>query len=413
MKPLGISRRRIFAGQVDLAPRARDAVVRFRRVARDSGVLWACTLAIDWMLPFGVVAWWRPRVVSPERLGEQVAVILKAWGMPPSYVPITTEKILYADLRGIDAHGCAMLPFYDELRTAGNLKPEATVETVHQNESTALLDGGGGLGHVPATMAMDLAIEKCRATGVGVVTVRNSGHYGAAGAYAAMATRQGLIGLTTTSTQTRSIVPTFGKTSLLGTNPIAFGAPTRRNRVFLLDMTTAAESFGTLLTLWRRGRPIPTGLALDDRGRAVTDGRRAARHRRLLPLGSDRDRGSHKGYGLAVMVDILSALLPGVVLASPPGGRRERVGHFFLALDPARFREPSGFAEDLDDWIDTLHAVEPVDAEHPVLVPGDPEEDAFAERTVRGIPLSRSVCEGIRGVARACGAPFLLDGDDT
>ena len=382
---------------------------RFRRVASDSGFLWAGTLALDRVAPFGALGWWRPCVVSPQRLGEQVAVVLKAWGMPPDHVAITTEKIVYADLRGIDAHGCAMLPFYDELRSAGNLKPDATVGTVNESEVMAVLDGGGGLGHVPGTMAMERAIEKCRSTGVGIVTVRNSGHYGAAGAYAAMAAQHGLIGLTTTSTQTRSIVPTFGKTSLLGTNPLAFAAPTRRNRTFLLDMTTAAESFGTLLTLWRRGRRIPRGLALDDRGRSVTNGRSAARYRRLLPLGSDRDRGSHKGYGLAVAVDILSAVLPGVALASPEGGRRTRVGHFFLALDPARFRDPSGFADDLDEWIDTLHAVEPVDPEQPVLVAGDPEEDALAERSAHGIPLSRSVFEGIRAVARACGAPFVLD----
>jgi LDH2 family malate/lactate/ureidoglycolate dehydrogenase len=256
---------------------------------------------------------------------------------------------------------------------------------------------------------MGRAIEKARATGIGVVSVRNSGHYGAAGAYAAMAAEHGLIGLATTSTPTPSVVPTFAAQPMLGTNPIALAAPARRNRPFLLDMATSAASLGKLLEMWRSGRRIPRGWALDARGRPVTNGRRAYQERRLAPLGGDRDHGGHKGYGLAMAVEILSSVLPGVAGVEPGVGRRARVGHFFLALDPARFREASGFAGDLDALIDSLHGAERADPRQGVLVPGDPEHAALTQRSRDGIPLSRGVFEDIRGVALASGVAFLLE----
>jgi LDH2 family malate/lactate/ureidoglycolate dehydrogenase len=239
------------------------------------------------------------------------------------------------------------------------------------------------------------------------VAVRNSGHYGAAGAYAALAVQQGLIGLATTSTPTPAVVPTFAKEPLLGTNPIALAAPAARNRPFLLDMATSTVSLGKLLERWRSGRRIPRGWALNRRGGPLTNGRAAARYRRLAPLGGDRERGSHKGYGLAVAVEILSAVLPGLASGHSRGGRRARVGHFLLALDPARFRD--GFADGLDELIDALHGAEPADPRQPVLVAGDPEQEILAQRSSAGIALSRSVVEDIRAVALACGVPFLLD----
>jgi LDH2 family malate/lactate/ureidoglycolate dehydrogenase len=383
----------------------------FTRTARDSGVLWACTLALDRVAPFGALRLWPPRVVPSTLLVRQVESILQSWGMPKEHTAITVEKMLYADLRGIDSHGCCMLPFYQQLRTEGLLNTNPTIAIVQENATTALLDGGGGLGHVPASLAMERAIAKCKTTGVGVVTVRNSGHYGAAGAYAAMATQHGLIGVATTSTPTPAVVPTFGREPMLGTNPIALAAPAGRNRPFLLDMATSTVSLGKLIERWRSGRPIPHGWALNERGHPTTNGRVAARSRRLSPLGGDRERGSHKGYGLAVAVEILSAVLPGIAFADARAGRRARVGHFFLALDPARFRDEGGFAGDLDALIDSLHGAPPADSRRPVLVAGDPEHEILAQRTRAGIPLSKSVFEEIRGVALASGVRFLLDAE--
>jgi LDH2 family malate/lactate/ureidoglycolate dehydrogenase len=219
-----------------------------------------------------------------------------------------------------------------------------------------------------------------------------------------MAAQAGFIGIATTNTRDPAVVPTFGREAMLGTNPIAFAAPAARNRPFLLDMATSTASVGKLTMAWRKGRSIPVGWALNPAGRPVTSGRLAAKHRRLTPLGSNREMGSHKGYGLATAVEILSSVLPGLRSGGSAG-----VGHFFLAIDPRRFRDEGGFEADLDALIESLRACTPTDASRAVLVAGDPEYAAYAERRRSGIPLSRSVIEDIRSVARASGVPFVLD----
>ncbi len=384
------------------------AAATFARVKRESGALWACTLALDRVVPFGALRFWPPRVVPAALLAEQVDLVLRSWGMSEQHTAVTVDKLLYADLRGIDSHGCSKLAFYQQLRTVGRLNPRPLIETVRQTETTAVIDGGGGLGHVPASRAMEEAIERCEAGGVGAVAVRNSGHYGAAGAYAVTAADRGLIGIATTTTPTPAVVPTFGREPMLGTNPIAIAAPAAGNRPFLLDMATSTVSLGKLVERWRSGRRLPRGWALDVHGRPTTNGRAATRHRRLTPLGGQPDTGSHKGYGLALAVEILSALLPGLAV---PDGRdvRRPVGHFFLALDPSRFRERGVLAGDLSELIDSLRDAPRADPRQPVLIPGDPEDQILAQRSVDGIPLSRGVFEDIRGVAIASGAPFVLD----
>src|SRR5436190_2929646 len=380
----------------------------FLRVRRESGSLWALTLAVDRFVPFGARRLWSPRVIPAPLLAEQAGVILRSWGMSDEHVAITVEKMLYADLRGIDSHGCSKLAFYQRLRAEGRLNAKPKIEIVREGETTALIDGDGGLGHVPARLAMDEAIQRSEARGVGVVAVRNSGHYGAAGAYAAMAAERGLIGLATTSTPTPAVVPTFGMRPMLGTNPVAVAAPAARNHPFLLDMATSTVSLGKLAERWQGGQRIPRSWALDDRGRPVTNGRVAVLQRRLTRLGRDPERSSYKGYGLALVVEILSALLPGVAVSHASDERRA-VGHFFLALDPAKFRPEGGLADDLDQMIDSLSVTPPADPRQPVLVPGDPEEQVLVQRSAGGIPLSRSVFEEIRSVARASGAPFVLE----
>lgn len=345
--------------------------------------------------------------VAPDLLARQTREILLAWGMSEEHASVTVDHILYADLHGIDSHGCGMLLHYHRGLLAGTLTMTARTEVVHETEATALVDGGGGLGHVPADVAMKLAIAKCRAAGVGAVAVRNSGHFGAAGVYAAMAAEEGLIGLATTSTEKPSVVPTFGLDAILGTNPIAFAAPAGRNRPFLLDMATSTASLGKLLMAWRQGRAIPAGWAIDEAGASVRDGKVAAEERRLTPLGGTPEMGSHKGYGLAAMVEILSSLLPASRSARGEGGPGTGIGHFFLAVDPRRFRGEGEFEADVDLLVDSLRSSAPVDPSQPVLVPGDPER-AAAERRRAGIPLTRSVMEDIRTVAVASGVPFIL-----
>jgi LDH2 family malate/lactate/ureidoglycolate dehydrogenase len=352
--------------------------------------------------------------IPAERLHRQVASILRAWGMPPEQVDVTARKMLEADLRGVDSHGVYMLPLYDELRRDGKLEAAAKVNVVRESPVTALIDGGGGLGHYPSHLAMTIAIDKCRATGVGLTAVRNSTHYGAAGVYALMAVEHGFMGLSTTAVFRPGVVPTFGAQAMLGTNPIAFAAPAKRNAPFCLDMATSTVAVGKLNLALLHGTSIPEGWATDDHGRPVTDPKIGLKYRNLTPLGGIPAMSSHKGYGLGAMVEILSTLLPGAYYAPTrahrhPNAPHHNVGHFFMALDPKVFRDAGEFETDLDDLIDALHAAPRADPAQPVLVAGEPEERAYADRRRNGIPIPSGLARIVRDIAAACGAEFLLE----
>lgn len=385
----------------------QSAIAMFRRSVRTSGWRWATSLALD-RIGVPALGWWADVTLSQQNLVEQLTSIFTAWGMSPEHIGITIDHLLYADLHGIDSHGCAMLWDYHKNLTAGKLTMTPTVHIVRENPTTALIDGGGGLGHVPADTAMKLAIAKCKETGLSAVAVRNSGHYGAAGAYVAMAAREGLMGFATTNTRTPSVVPTFGIDPVLGTNPIAVAAPAKRNRPFLLDMATSTAPIGKLMNAWRSGKAIPKGWAQDPDGAPVTNARQASNYRRLTPLGSTRLMGSHKGYGLGSVMEILSSLIPG--LRTAQGDGPARAGHFFMAMDPNKFREAGSFEADLDDMMNAFRASTPINPKQPVMVAGDPEYAAADARRKEGIPLSRCVVEDMRLICSDANIPFMLVG---
>ena len=228
-----------------------------------------------------------------------------------------------------------------------------------------------------------------------------------------MAAEAGLIGISATNVHTPSVVPLRGADTMFGTNPWAFAAPTRRNRPFLLDMATSTVAIGKVKLAWLAGKSIPEGWALDPTGAPVTDAEAALKHRRMTPLGVSKEMGGHKGYGLAMMVEILSATLPGaqfapVRIARDPLAMLPDVGHFFLAMNPEAFRDKGEFQRDMDDMIDALRKTRPVDPDQPVLVPGDPEYAAREERERDGIPVPDTLATLIRNLARDCNAEFLL-----
>ena len=381
---------------------------QIKDIVRISGGLWASSILLD-RAGIPILRLWPDIAVSFATLAEQTSAIFRAWGMPESHVGIAVEHLLYADLHGIDSHGCGqILGYYLDL-TAGRLTPTPQIQTVRETVTTALVDGGGGFGCVAGNYAMQLAIAKCRESGIGAVAVRNSNHYGAAGSYALMAARAGMLGVSMTSGPQPAMVPTFGIQAMLGTNPIAFAAPAGRNRPFLLDMATSTVPLGRLATAQRKGKSIPKGWALDAQGRPVRNPGRAERLRRLTPLGSTREMGSHKGYGLAAMVEILSSVLSSRCYADEQAREYRPVGHFFLALDPRPFRSEGAFADNMDALMDSLRATKPENPSCPVMVAGDPEWTASENRRHSGIPVSRSIVEDIRFVCTACGAPFILD----
>jgi len=354
--------------------------------------------------------------VSAEKLGNQLDQVFATWEMKPSFRRVVVAQMIEADLMGIDSHGIGMLPLYERYRLEGSLVVNPTVRIVHERHAVALMDAGNGLGHIAATQAMELAMEKAGRFGIGAVNVRNSNHYGAAGVYSNMARKRGMIGISMTGTTQHSVVPTFGREPRFSTNPIAVAAPGASTDGFSLDMATSTVSIGKITVAKRAGRSIPVGWAIDKEGRPETDPDAAIRAvpKRLTPLGGTPEHSSYKGYGLAMVVEILASLLGDSFVGgyNLETGRRERfinVGHFFLALDPVAFRGEAGaFESSLDRLVAHLRATPPVDPGQPVLVPGDPERAAHADRTRHGIPMTETLVEEIRGVCQSCGAGFVL-----
>ena len=361
--------------------------------------------------------------VAVAQVRGQIAAILAAWGMSEDLARITTEVMIETNLAGVDSHGISMLTDYEQSRAKGKLNLNAQPKVVRENAVTALIDAGAGLGHPAAVHGMELAIAKARASGVGVVSVFNSHHFGSAGYYAAMAPRAGLVGLVTSATRSINTVPTRGRDALLGTNPIAFAAPARRNRPFLLDMATATSAANKVKVYELKGKPLPPGWVLDASGAPVTDATAAmdTLFKRgpnagggLAPLGGTEEMSSYKGYGLAMMAHILGGTLSGAsfsplrVKTQKPADP-DNIGHFLLALDPKAFRPEGEFEHDLDQAIDVLHATPPIDPALPVLVAGDPEATERARRLREGIPIPAALAEKLRGVCARCGAPYLLE----
>lgn len=349
-------------------------------------------------------------LVPADRLRSQIAALLSAWGMPADQVAATAEALALADLMGIDSHGMNLLPFYDEQRRAGKVVMAPDIRVVRDVGAVALIDGGGGFGEAPSTRAIDLAVAKARTLGIGAVAVRNSNHYGAAGVHALRATAHGLIGISTSAVWNTAIVPTFGTKAMLGTNPWAFAAPARRNPPFLLDMATSTVAIGKLKLAHMAGKMLPEGWVLTRDGKPQTDAAASLVDRLLTPLGGDRVHSGHKGYGLAVMAEILSTVLSGSSYAPlrAPSKTSYDVGHFLMAIDPGLFRDDGGFADDLDALIDALRATPPADPSQPVMVAGDPEHRNRIERERDGIPVPVPLADHIRALCDTAGAAYLL-----
>lgn len=344
----------------------------------------------------------------------QLEALLTAWGMPAGFAHRTAEVMSWADLHGVDSHGISMIPAYFERSRTGRVNMAAQPKVLRETPVSALLDGDGGLGHEPGRQAMEIAIGKARAIGVGVVTVRNSSHFGAAGFYSRMAADAGLVGMAATSASAIQVAPTGGAQARLGTDPWSFAAPGREGEPFLLDMATTTVAAGRIRNKANESLPAPAGWLLTKEGLPSTDPLEAAEKGGFLTsLGGSPEGSSYKGYGLAVMVNILSACLSGSTLITDPMHMKQPhgmdIGHFFLALDPGLFREPGAFEADVTALCDTLRATAPVDPAVPVMVAGDKERRIAAERLREGIPVGAGLLAKVRQVAAESGVEWLLD----
>lgn len=349
-------------------------------------------------------------LVNEVDLDRYTTAILRGAGMTAQGAAVAARVLVTSDARGIESHGVARLPQYVALIDAGVLDPTAVPTVERESASTALVDGHNGMGQVAATEAMRLAIAKAQAHDVGVVAVRNSNHFGIAGYYAMLALEHDLIGLALTNSSPL-VAPTGGKRAMVGTNPIAAAVPTGDDRPFVLDMATSTVPVGRLEVHARTGQPLRPGWAIDRTGHETLDaatGRAGA----LLPLGGTGEAGGYKGYGLGVLVDLLTGVLAGGLYGPLIGGLWDAtapsdLGHFFLALNPTAFNPLDAIQGRARDLLRRLEAGEHAEGAAEILVAGEKERRAHVEARARGVRLHRSVTVALEGLGQRYGIANL------
>ncbi len=344
--------------------------------------------------------------VDAERLRGYTAAILRAAGMDAEGADITARVLVAADMRGVESHGVARLPQYVKLIEAGAVDPTAKPVVERDRPTTALLDARNGMGQPASDAAMRLAIRKAQEHDIGVVTVRRSNHYGIAGYYAMLALEHNLIGISMTNSSPL-VAPAGGRRAQVGTNPIAAAIPTGDGRPFVLDMATSTVPVGRLEVYGRKGLPLKPGWAVDSEGVETLDaatGRAGA----LLPLGGVAETGGYKGYGLGVLVDLLTGGLAGALYGTLIGGLWDAgapsdLGHFFLALDPAAFGPLETFQARARDLLDRLRRGEKARGAAEIIVAGEKEARAEEDALRRGVVLYHVVATALEDVGQRYG----------
>ena len=344
--------------------------------------------------------------------------VFEKMGCSDEHATLATDVLIKSDLRGIDSHGVARLTGYVRLWEKGRINAKPNIKIVHETPTTATVDGDAGLGLVVAPFAMKVAIEKAEKYGSGWVSVKNSNHFGIAGYHTMMAVEKDMIGFAMTNASPL-VAPTFANERLLGTNPMCYAFPAGKYPAVIVDMATSAAANGKLEIAQRMNKSVPDGWIQDANGKASTDPHELKKGGALLPLGSDRDHGSHKGFGLSATVDILSAVLSGanygpwvppfVAFMEPskdPVG--EGIGHFLGAMRVDGFRPVDEFKSHLDNWIERFSNAKTVDPNQKVIIPGQPEIEAEKERKLNGIPLIDDVCKDLNDIAEKLGIAKLI-----
>lgn len=344
-------------------------------------------------------------VFQYEQLYSFTHAVFIGMGCSFEHATIATKVLLSADLRGIDSHGVARLSGYVRLWQAGRINTKPNIHIIHETPSTAVVDGDQGLGLVVAPFAMEIAIQKAAAVGTGWVAVQNSNHFGIAGYHAMMALEKDMIGMAMTNASAL-VAPTFSKEKMLGTNPIAVAIPAKDQPPFVADFATTTAANGKLEILQRKGLDTPLGWVQDLHGQNTTDANILKKDGALLPLGSDREHGSHKGYALGSIVDIFSAVLSGAsygpwappfpaYIPMPDNMPGKGLGHFLGAMRVDAFRPAEDFKNHMDHWINRFRSAMPVEGQEKVIIPGDPEREMEIERMKKGIPLLPIIVEDL------------------
>ena len=350
------------------------------------------------------------KIIQHKDLQQFVFQVFLEMGCSTEHASLATKTLLDADLRGIDSHGVARLSGYIRLWEVNRINAKPQIKIVHETPSTAVVDGDSGLGLVVAPHAMMVAVEKAKNVGTGWVSVCNSNHFGIAASHAMIALEEEMIGMVMTNASAL-VAPTFSKERMLGTNPICVAVPAGEEPPFIADLATTTAANGKLEILQRKGQDAPEGWIQDQDGNSVQNAHALKHGGALLPLGGDREHGSHKGYALGAIVDIFSGVLSGAnfgpwvppfpaYVPMPENQPGKGIGHFFGAMRIDAFRKSEDFKKDMDLWIKRFKSAKPIDDGQPVLIPGDPERVCQAQREKNGIPLVDSVWTDLQSIAQ-------------
>jgi LDH2 family malate/lactate/ureidoglycolate dehydrogenase len=337
------------------------------------------------------------QAVNADTLRARVAGIFARLDVPQEDAGIVAHHLVEADLRGVHSHGVIRVPTYVTGLKAGRINPRPNLEVVEDNGGQVIMDGDFGLGQLTAFRANELAIERGREHGMAAVALRRSTHCGAMAYYAIRARAAGLIGLAITNAG-MNMTPTGGTQKIIGNNPFAMAVPTTRAWPMVLDMATSVVAGGKLDVARSKGEPIPLGWARDKDGNPTTDPV-AARQGSLEPV------GGYKGYGMAIMLDVLAGVLSGGRFGGMLGteGGHGGMGQFFMTIDVSRFMPLDQFKARMDELIDQIHASEKAPGVDRIYVAGEIEYDLQSAREQAGVPIEESVLASLDTVEQELG----------
>lgn len=355
----------------------------------------------------------RRLLFASEQLREYVVRVLTRYRVPSTDAETVADVLLSADVRGVESHGIIRLfSYYGNRLRDGMIDPATPISVIHETGTSLAIDAGTGLGQVAGCRAMKQCIEKADQAGMAVVTVRNSNHYGIAAYYAMMALPHDMIGVSLTNAHPL-VAPTYGRTAMLGTNPIAVAVPAGGERPFVLDMATSIVSIGRITVYEKAGKEIPLGWGIDASGELTVDPSAVLRGGALMPLGGPDVMRGYKGYGLALLVELLSGVLAGAAfgtdVAEPSEKKPANVGHFFAAFRVDALRPVDEFKRDVDSLIRMMKDAPKARGHDRVYIHGEKEYELAECYSTRGVPLLEEVVRALAAGGHDAGVEFDLE----
>ncbi|MBR4040016.1 MAG: Ldh family oxidoreductase [Clostridia bacterium] len=352
-------------------------------------------------------------IVSERSLRALTERLFEREGFSGADACVIADVLMLADLFGIESHGAQRMMYYHQNIASGSVNTQAQIETVRETPVSALLDAHFAMGQLAGVHAMRLAMRKAKQSGIGMVCVRNSSHYGIAGYYTLMAAKEGLCAFSMTNTGP-IMTPTFGREMMLGTNPIAFCMPADPYP-FWFDASTTVVTLGKVEVHAKREKPMPEGWTIDADGVLCTDAQRmnssilAGGMGGILPLGgAGETRGGHKGYGLAIMVEALTGVLAqGLLSPEMQGAHGDHTSHFFLAFDPAIFGDADAIRAQMSRYLRMLRESEKLPGENRIYTPGEKAFESMRRRMETGIPVEEKTMKELRRIAAELGVEAI------